>query len=397
MRPVHVMMLCPVFLAERSPMSAASDDSKPTARPTPLGETYVLMVSSMHPPFVTLNDDHVRALNATPFDGVAVDILDQYDGSPVPEEGSLLRHCRHVRRVSSKRIWPRIYLNRIIEVSADMKARQTYRNLPYFAAIKGMDLYDEAKALSDFYLLWRSSLRMARALGAPGIVLDVESYNHGQAEQVLWIAERQGKTTAEVMDRLKAVGVRLADITSEEFPQAVVWSLFTLLDRPDQYPVTSGRCYLAASYLFMGLLERASQKRIPLVLISGGESGGYYYPSVEAMRSRFAARNTGFRPWLDRYPKHLKLGATITIWGDARNNTGWALEAATANTPYRHVLDFKPLLAEMFRTYRYVWFYVPMVTDYRPLHLEESRATNERIAELLRRTRPPSGGRRGGG
>ena len=106
------------------------------------------------------------------------------------------------------------------------------------------------------------------------------------------------------------------------------------------------------------------------------------------MRKRFAERNAGFRPWLEKYPRHLTLAATITVWGDARNNTGWVLTDATPNTPFRRVTDFEPLLAEMFRTYRYVWFYVPSITDYRPLRKEESCETNRQIAELLRRTRP---------
>ena len=35
------------------------------------GSSYVLMVSSMHPPFSALNVENVKAFNATPFDGIA--------------------------------------------------------------------------------------------------------------------------------------------------------------------------------------------------------------------------------------------------------------------------------------------------------------------------------------
>jgi hypothetical protein len=353
-----------------------------------LAATYVLMVSSMHPPFLGLNEEHVKALNATPFDGVAVDIINAYDGTALPDEGALLAHCKKIRALSAKPIWPLIYTNRTIEVPAAEAQERTYiKNPSYFTVIKGMDICGEAGALNDFYQLYRLSLRMARALNAPGIVLDLEVYNHSDGYRVQWIAERQGKTPAEVIARLKEIGAQMADIAGEEFPEAVLWSLFTCLNRSEQNRETTGNYYIAPSYIFMGLLERAAEKRIPLLLVSGGEWGGYYYPSVEAMRKRFAERNAGFQPWLAKYPKHLALGATITVWGDAKNNSGWVLKDATANTPYRHVPDFEPLVTEMFRTYRYIWFYVPGVTDYRPLNLEESRKTNEEIAELIRRAR----------
>ncbi|MBM3889730.1 MAG: hypothetical protein FJ388_11475 [Verrucomicrobia bacterium] len=348
---------------------------------------YVLMVSSMHPSFLALNDEQVRALNATPFDGVAVDVIGPYDGSPLPGEGALLKHCEHVRGVSTKAIWPRVYGNRTIELSPKIKALNASRVPAYFETIQGMDICDTAGALGDFYRLCHASLRMARTLGAPGIVFDMEVYNHADGYRVQWIAERQRKTAAEVIARLKAIGARVADITGEEFPGAILWSLFTTLNRPNEHREPSGNYYTAPAYVFLGLLERAVEKRIPLRLVSGGEWGGYCYKSVEAMRERFATRNAGFQPWLAKYPDHLALGATITVWGDARNNRGWVLKDATPDTPWRTTRDFEPLLAEMFRTYRYVWFYVPSVTDYKPLDAAGSREINRQIAEMLGRTR----------
>jgi len=383
-----VTMCCLVFIAAAGlTVSQASEGADRKSDRTPLGADYVLMVSSMHPPFLRLSDEDIAALNETPFDGVAVDILGQYDGSPVPGESALLEHCRHVRGLSQKPIWPRVYLNRVQEVAADRK--HVCRNPPYFTAIKGWDLYEESGALRDFYQLWRLSLRMARSLGAPGIVFDAESYNHSQSERVQWIAERQGKTPEEIVSQLRAIGARLADISGEEFPEAILWSLFTTLGQTEPaHREAAGNYFIACRYIFSGLLDRAAERRIPVLLISGGEWGGYYYPSVDAMRKRFAVRNAGFKPWLEKYPANLALGATITVWGDARNNSGWVLDSATADTPYRGVPDFEPLVQEMFRTYRYVWFYVPAVTDYKPLDAQKSRETNRQIAELLRRARP---------
>jgi hypothetical protein len=353
-----------------------------------LGPSYVLMVSSMHPPFLALNEENVKAFNATPFDGIAVDVIGPYDGSKLPHEPTLLTHCEPIRFASSKTIWPRVYLNRILELSDKLRARNVTRNPTYFGAIRGMDIFDEAGTLTDYYSIYRLSLRMARALSAPGIVLDLEAYNHPDGYRVEWIAKRQGKSPAAVIVRLKEIGAQMAGITNEEFPGAVLWSLFTAFERPEEYREKSGSYYPSPSYIAMGLLAHAAGKNVPVTLISGGEWGGYYYASVEAMRKRFADRNAAFQPWLEKYPNHLALGGTITVWGDARNNTGWVLKDATASTPYRRVLDFEPLVAEMRRTYRYIWFYVPSVTDYKPLNAEASRETNAQIAELLRRTWP---------
>jgi len=381
----------PVWLAVAALWAAtASGQAKPPR--AALGEDYVLMVSSMHPPFLKLNEQHIQALNATPFDGVAVDIINAYDGSPLPDEAALLKHCKDVRRLSKKAIWPRIYSNRMVTLSDRIKALKANRNPSYFIRIKGVDIFDEAGALGDFCGLYRLSLKMARALGAPGIVLDMEVYNHSDAYRVDWIAQQQGKTFAEIEAALRAMGSRMADITAEEFPEAVIWSLFTCLNRPVQRGKTAEKRYLAPSYVFMGMLQRAAERDVPLLLVSGGEWGGYYYESPKAMRKRFEERNAGFRPWLEKYPRRLALAATITVWGDARNNSGWVLKRATPDTPYRHVSDFEPLLAEMFRTYRYMWFYVPGVTDYRPLDADKARETNRQIEELLRRTRPSAAG-----
>ena len=263
---------------------------------TVLAASCVLMVSSMHPPLGQLSDDNIKALNATPFDGVAVDVIGPYDGSPLPDEAALRKHCEHVRGVSTKAIWPRVYGNRTVELSPKIKARNASRTPAYFEAIRGMDIHDTAGALGDFYRLCRMSLKMARTLGAPGIVFDLEVYNHSDGYRVQWIADRQGRTPAEVIARLKAIGAQVADITGEEFPHAVLWSLFTTLNRPAQYREPGGNYYTAPAYVFMGLLERAAEKRIPLRLVSGGEWGGYCYKSVEAMRERFATRNAGFQP-----------------------------------------------------------------------------------------------------
>lgn len=356
-----------------------------------LGLSYVLMVSSMHPPLAKLSDEQIRALNATPFDGVAAEVIGLYDGSPLPAEAGLLEQCRHIGQLSTKAVWPRINGNRIIELGDQFKGKPWIKNPTYFQAIRGWDLDGRAGALSDFYSLVRVGLRAARLMHAPGIVLDLESYNHSQGYRVHWIAERQGRTPAEVIERLKAVGRQVADIAAEEFPDAVFWSLFTTLDKPNGFREKDGPYYIAPAYVFMGLLEQAQQKRLPLVLVSGGEWGGYCYKSVEAMHKRFAARNEGFRPWLEKYPKNLTLAATITVWGDARNNRGWVLKHAGPDTAWRTTADFEPLLAEMFRTYRYNWVYVPSITDYRPLEAEKAAPINAELDKLLRRARKEVG------
>ena len=66
--PLHGAMLGATGAA---PHGAPRQGRPKMAHVTEFGSTYVLMVSSVHPPFAALNVENVKAFNATPFDGIA--------------------------------------------------------------------------------------------------------------------------------------------------------------------------------------------------------------------------------------------------------------------------------------------------------------------------------------
>ncbi|HUS81159.1 MAG TPA: hypothetical protein VM283_07820, partial [Armatimonadota bacterium] len=255
------------------------------AAPSP----YLLMVTSLDPPLERLSDAQVALLDDTPFDGVAISIMRIYDGGPIPDEAALLARCAELKQLSSHPIWPRVYLNRLIGFLPTATRRSACTNPEYFDPIKGFDLWDEAGTRTDFLTLWRLSLRAAKVLGAPGIVADLESYNCGGLCNPGTLAAATGRSLAETQAALRDLGGMMADIAGEEYPDALLWSLFTGFGRPEWFMVDGQPLPALHTYIFEGLLARAQERDLALQLISGGEmSLGYYSPSPEALRAKIA-------------------------------------------------------------------------------------------------------------
>ncbi len=361
-----------------------------------LGESakkpYLLMVTSLDPPLGKVSDAQVELLNDTPFDGAAISIMGIYDGGALPDEAALLARCAELKKLSRKTLWPRVYLNRLIGFLPKVSRRSACSSPEYFDRIKGFDLWDEAGARTDFLKLWRLSLRAAKALGAPGVVPDFESYNCGGVANPLTLAKACGRSLPETQAALRDLGAKLADIAAEEFPDAVLWSLITELGRADHYwnkPPQDPPLLALHAYLFEGLLEAARNRAMPLTLVSGGEDDiGYYHPSPEALRAKIAAKDLAFQALRKRFGDRLVAGGTITVWNDDSKLTGWAREAAGPAPPFKNFSDFAPMLAELFRAYRYVWLYVPMVTDYNPFDSVSAPALNAKLRQAIEASAP---------
>lgn len=365
--------------------------AQPAATPAP----YLLMVTSLDPPLAQLSDAQAGLLGGAPFDGVAISLLGIYDGRPLPEEAALLARCQELRRPGGPTLWPRLYLNRCSGFLPSRMRREACQAPEYFDRIAGFDLWDEAGARTEFLRLWRLGLRAARALGAPGVVADFESYNLGGLGNPVTLAALAHRSLPDTQAALRALGAQLADLTAEEYPEAIIWSLFTGLGEPARYRVEGQALPLLQTYIFEGLLQRAAERAMPLRLVSGGETTlGYYSPSVAALRGKLAARAEGFGPARKQAGERLALGGTIVLWNDARRLTGWVRESAGATPPYQCFADFSPLLRELFAAYRYVWVYVPMVTDYNPFDAATAPGLNAALREVLRASPPrmPSSG-----
>ena len=132
------------------------------------------------------------------------------------------------------------------------------------------------------------------------------------------------------------------------------------------------------------MLDRAKECGTPLTLIDGGEIGiGYYSPSPAALRKTIEARAKALQPPLERHGRKLTLGGTITVWNDDTKITGWVRKSAGDEPPFKRFADFKPMLAELFRAYSYVWLYVPSVTDYNPFDPKTAPQLNPELRKLI--------------
>ena len=319
--------------------------------------TYLMLVTFITPGLDKLGADHLKLLDASPFAGVAVKLMSAYDVGSVPNFQhfqAAIRLCRD-HRID---VWPWVFLNRMIGRHPQGRFHSGAPTPEYFRRINVMDLDNETSARDDFLKIWRLALRIARELGAPGIVADFEAYNNYYAYDPRWVAEKRGETVEQVIEKLRRLGAELADIVAEEYPGATIVQLFfdpyaTPYKGPDGQPLTR-----TCNYINLGLLDRAVERNIDLVVVDGGETSvGYYNPSVERLRQKIAAREQQARKLLEKYHNRLVLGGTIAPYADARKITGWLKRAAGLNPPLKTAEDFVPLLRELFSAYRLVWIY----------------------------------------
>ncbi|MDD2710675.1 MAG: hypothetical protein PHV34_22070 [Verrucomicrobiae bacterium] len=381
---LSTIQICGVPAAWGQEAKDASFKPKKT-RKTP----YLLMVTSMDEgisgtALLDVKKETAGLFNNSPFDGFALNLWDLYSAQPLPDEQTVMAKVGELKAATTKEVWPRVNLNRIyqrlpkchyfdekwkMEDVAKLPKQGTVavndvrrQSTPYFSRIKGVDLYDEAGALSDFYGIWRMALKFSRAMGS-GIWFDMEDY-HGLAYYVRDVAEAQGKTGGEIVEAYQRAGARLADIAEKEYPEVAIVTAFTLLSNPN----FSGQGYYAGpAYLIQGMLMRAKQKNIPLRIYEGGEAEiNYVNRTVDGLRAKIAKRWALYLPWLERFPGSLALGGTITLWDDVSKVSGWPKEDAGKPNPFQSLGDFKPFLKELYANYDYIWLYQPMCIDYKP-------------------------------
>ena len=308
----------------------------------------------------------------------------------MPDEPAILARCAELKTSSKKAIWPRVYLNRLIGFLPTASRRAGCKTPEYFDRVRGFDLWNAAGARADFISLWRLSLRAAKALGAPGIVADFECYNCGGLANPTTLASATGRQLPEVLAALRALGGELADVVAEEYPEAVIWSLFTGFGRPDWFKAGNMPLPALHAFIFEGMLDRARARRAGFRLVAGGEDDlGYYNPSLGVLKQKIAGRATAYDAWLRRFGRWLALGGTVTVWNDESRLTDWVRKDAGDSPPFKRFDDFVPIIAELLASYRFVWLYVPMCTDYNPFDGTSAAKLNPELRKTLEAGRSP--------
>ncbi|MBC7287647.1 MAG: hypothetical protein H5T86_06290, partial [Armatimonadetes bacterium] len=270
-------------------------------------KVYLLLVTFMAPNLARLTDGDLSVLDASPFAGVAVPVVSAYDTSPVPpaeDFRATVAMCRKHRI----QVWPWVFLNRMIGRHAEGRSLHKDEPAEYFLRIPVLDLSNETGARKDFLDIWRLALRLARDLGAPGIVADFEAYNNYSAYDPRWTAEKRQESPEEVIDKLRGLGADLADIVADEYPGAAIWQLFfdpyySPYRTPDGQLLTR-----TTNYVNLGMLDRAVDREIAVTVIDGGETAlGYYSPTLERLEAKIRSRDEAARPFLEKYGSRMAL------------------------------------------------------------------------------------------
>jgi hypothetical protein len=187
----------------------------------------------------------------------------------------------------------------------------------------------------------------------PGIVCDLEFYNNYKEYNPIELSRQMGKTAEQTQDLLKEMGARMADAAASQYPDAILWFLFTGLGTPAHASPEPYPYYMAPAYVAMGLLDEIQKKHYRLKVISGGEAGlGYCQPTLRHFQQQIQERASGFAPFLQKYSGILELGGTMTLWKDQTGRKSICPDSDAAT-----VDQLQPYVELLFRTYRYNWIY----------------------------------------
>lgn len=325
---------------------------------------YLLLVSFYSGTINDFGSDKIGAINNSPYNGVAVSLVRDGDVKDY-KEADFEQAVARIRRDCRKQVWPWVYLDRMIgytKANAKGPAPDTLAAAP---AIRGMDLDDKAGAENAFYENVRLALGVAKKLGSPGIMIDLEAYHDYQDYHLDYLASQRDESKTEVVRELKATGANLADIAAQEYPTATIWFTFTGLGNELQsFPSEE---YRSVTYIVQGLLQRIRIRNYSVTIISGGMlSLGYCYISLTDMAATIRQRHNAFHQSMKEYPA-LQLAGTIALWKDARQRrAGYFTRNKCGGSPVQNVEQFGPYLEQLFRSYKYVWIYAASDVGYNP-------------------------------
>jgi hypothetical protein len=355
------LLLVAAMILPCSTVSGAGMLGEDASSPMP----YLLLGTSTR--MTSFNEVSMQMLESSPYNGTMLTPFSaRYDG-PVPTLEDFmptLDFLNALKANSTKDIWPWIYLNRMI--GYDPAAIPG--NSEYFRAINGIDLYDATGARSDFEETFALALEMAKELGAPGIVIDLEAYNCENAiyhwDGLTYIRK---ESQASMVEKFRSLGRDLASIAGEEYPDCTILFLFTAHD-------------LTVTEIVIGLLEGIQELGLGVQVIDGGEMGlSYWSRDLNHLRSKIRFREEAS---LEIFPYRgiFSLGGTIAPYLNRSGVADW-LEN---NDPEIEVLrDFEPFFHEIFEAYDLLWVYASGGAGYRPFDPDIGAAFSQGLEQII--------------
>jgi hypothetical protein len=345
-----------------------------------MGDRYLLLVNTAIAQFMT--DDKFRQFDKSSYDGIAVAFLHAYDTSPVPPVAEMDRQLAAWKKITSKDIWPWVYLNRMI--GSNLAEKNHYADNPYFNAIVGADLDDSKGALSDFLAIWGNSMAAARDSSVPGVVCDLEFYNNYKEYDISEMASKRGKTPVQIAEGLKRVGARMADVASQIYPNSTIWLLFTALTHAGYKKIDGVPYYPSPAYVSIGMLDEIMSKKLPVRVLAGGEGSiGYCHESIPEFNTAIAKRQFDLSSDLTKYAGVLELGGTLALWSDRTAKKEWLAEGACGASEANTIEDLEPYIEQLLKTYRYNWLYATSEGNYYPF----SPSSAPRFDAVIRKAR----------
>lgn len=344
-------------------------------RSSPAGH-YLLLVSHMKVSLFT--SERLTEFDKSPYDGVAIAPLGPYDVTPVPSVAEIVSQINEIKRSTKKDLWPWVNLKRMIGRDPDSDSK--YGQDPYFFRIKGADLENKTGAQDDFIHIWENSLGAAKEVHAPGITVDLEYYSNYKAYDPYLLAKQMGKSPEETMGLLKKLGARMADTAAKEYPDAILWFLFTDLGQLGDPIVNGVPHYPSPAYIVLGLLDQIHAKHYDLKVIDGAEVGlDYCSFNLKHLLFKIRERDEAFAPHVEKYKENLQLAGTMILYKDKVSTTDFMTSGICSKCEAATVEDLQPYLETLLKTYRYNWIYASYYAGYDPFHPRSAPRFNAMI------------------
>jgi hypothetical protein len=313
------------------------------------------------------NEVSMQMLESSPYNGTMLTPFPARYHDPVPtlkEFMPTLDSINALKANSTKDIWPWIFLNRMI--GYDPAAIPG--NSEYFRAINGIDLDDATGARTDFKKIFALSLGMAKELGAPGIVIDLEAYNCENAiyhwDGLTYIRK---EPQASMVEKFRSLGREMAAIAGDTCADCTILFLFTAHD-------------LTVTEIVMGLLDGIQELGLKVQVIDGGEMGlGYWSSDLDDLQGKIQFREEA-SPEVFPYPGIFSLGGTIAPYLNRSGVADWVKR----NDPDILVLrDFEPFFHEIFEAYDMLWVYASGGAGYRPFDTDIGAAFSQGLEQII--------------
>lgn len=301
----------------------------------------------------TFPEEAIGYLNESVFTGAGITYLDPYSCKNGPTVEDLAERIKFLKTRCKKNIWLVLYLNQMLgfdpnNPEAHPSARGKSKSLSRFTTFRGLDLNNDGGAREIFEANWVEALKIAQALGSPGIMFDTEPYNDSRCYNITGkpgLAELLNLTPEETAKQVRIFGAKLADLTHETYPEATLWFfMFRLTQEND-----------VSRLIALSILERCKEKKYALRIIDGGEDNpGYLHPNAAYLAQMILRRWVLLKPYLSAYP-NLEISGVHAPFMEAKSRAYWMDEDAIG--ALHNVEDMQPLYEELFKNYRYLWVY----------------------------------------